>query len=121
MDGQFPIAKLVDYKQRWSEKDASRNPFATVVMAHLVAIQTRDDRLQRKQSKLALVRRLYFQGFEREEVLNLLAFVDWMLTLPFDLEQEFWQEVEQLEAEQRMGYITSFERIAQREELLGCK
>lgn len=111
IDFQFPIVKLVDYSQRQSELEASRNPFAIVVMAHLAAIQTRDDRLQRKQQKLALVRKLYSLGFERSEVLNLLAFVDWMLTLPLDLEAEFRREVEQLEAEQRMQYITSFERI----------
>ncbi|MBD2498215.1 cytosolic protein [Nostoc sp. FACHB-280] len=107
---QFPIIKLLDYQQRLSELEASRNPFATVVMAHLVAVQTRSNRSQRKQSKLALVRRLYEQGFEREAVVNLLAFIDWMLTLPLDLELEFQQEVEQLEAQQRMQYVTSFER-----------
>ncbi|MDZ8105716.1 MAG: cytosolic protein [Nostoc sp. DedQUE12a] len=110
VDFQFPIVKLLDYQQMLSELEASRNPFATVVMAHLAAMQTRGDRLQRKQSKLALVRRLYEQGFEREAVVNLLAFIDWMLTLPLDLEREFQREVEQLEAEQRMQYVTSFER-----------
>jgi hypothetical protein len=107
---QFPIVKLLDYQQRQSELEASRNPLATVVMAHLAALQTKSDRLQRKQRKLNLVRRLYQQGFEREDVLNLLAFVDWVLTLPQDLEREFLFEVEQLEAEQRMQYVTSFER-----------
>jgi hypothetical protein len=107
---QFPVVKLLDYQQRQSELEASRNPLATVVMAHLAALQTKSDRLQRKQQKLSLVRRLYQQGFEREDVLNLLAFVDWVLTLPQDLEREFLFEVEQLEAEQRMQYVTSFER-----------
>ncbi|OYE00230.1 cytosolic protein [Nostoc sp. 'Peltigera membranacea cyanobiont' 232] len=107
---QFPIVKLLDYQQRQSELEASRNPLATVVMAHLAAVQTLSDRLQRKQQKLSLVRRLYQHGFEREDVLNLLAFVDWVLTLPQDLEREFQHEVEQLEAEQRMQYVTSFER-----------
>ena len=102
--------KLLDYSQRLSELEASRNPFATVVMAHLVAVQTRNNRSRRLEQKLALVRRLYSQGFERSEVLNLLAFIDWMLTLPLDLETEFKRFVEQLEAEQRMQYVTSFER-----------
>jgi hypothetical protein len=34
VDFQFPVIKLLDYKQRLSELEASRNPFATVVMAH---------------------------------------------------------------------------------------
>ncbi|RCJ14729.1 cytosolic protein [Nostoc sp. ATCC 43529] len=118
VDFHFPIIKLLDYQQRLPELEASRNPFATVVMAHLAAVQTRSNRLQRKQSKLALVRRLYEQGFEREAVINLLAFIDWMLTLPLDLELEFKREVEQLEAQVRMQYVTSFERIARMESLL---
>ena len=112
VDFQFPIVKLLDYTQRQGELEESRNPFATVVMAHLAALETRDNRTQRKQQKLNLVRRLYQQGFEREQVINLLAFVDWMLTLPLELEQEFRREVEQIEEETRMGYVTSFERIA---------
>ncbi|YAG14829.1 Transposase [Nostoc sp. DSM 114161] len=64
VDFQFPVIKLLDYQQQISELEASRNPFATVVMAHLAAMQTKSDRLQRKQQKLALVRRLYEQGFE---------------------------------------------------------
>ncbi len=110
VDFQFPVIKLIDYQRRLPELEANRNPFATVVMAHLAAVQTRSDRLQRKQQKLSLVRRLYEQGLDRDAVLNLLAFIDWMLTLPLDLEREFRQEVEQLEEEQRMQYVTSFER-----------
>ncbi|MBN4004210.1 cytosolic protein [Nostoc sp. LPT] len=118
VDFHFPVIKLLDYQQRLPELEESHNPFATVVMAHLAAMQTRGDRLQRKQQKLALARRLYEQGFEREAILNLLGFIDWMLTLPLDLEREFKREVEQLEAQQSMQYMTSFERIARMESLL---
>lgn len=118
VDFQFPVIKLLDYQQRLSELEASRNPFATVVMAHLAAVQTRSNRSQRKQQKLALVRRLYEQGFDRDAVLNLLGFIDWMLTLPLNLEREFKREIEQLEAQQSMQYMTSFERITRIEGLL---
>ena len=118
VDFRFPVVKLLDYQLRLSELEASRNPFATVVMAHLAALETSGDRPKRLRQKLALVRRLYSQGFSRSDVLNLLAFVDWMLTLPLDLETEFKRSVEQLEAEFEMRYVTSFERIARREELL---
>ncbi|BAY20099.1 hypothetical protein NIES21_59690 (plasmid) [Anabaenopsis circularis NIES-21] len=118
VDFQFPVIKLLDYQQRLAQLETSRNPFATVVMAHLVAMQTRGDKLQRKQQKLALVRQLYEQGFDRDAVLNLFGFIDWILTLPLDLEREFKTEVEQLEAQQSMPYMTSFERIARIEGLL---
>lgn len=34
-----------------------------------------------------------------------------MLTLPIELEQEFWQEIRNFEESRRMQYITSVERI----------
>ncbi len=118
VDFRFPVIKLVDYQQHFEEIVESRNPFATVVLAHLAALQTRDNRVERKAQKLALVRRLYEKELSREQVLNLFAFLDWMLTLPLDLEAEFLVEVEELEEEQRMKYVTSFERNVRREQLL---
>ncbi len=118
VDFQFPVVKLVDYSQRQSELEASRNPFATVVMAHLAAVQTRSDRLQRKQQKLDLVRRLYSQGFEREDIINLFQFIDWIMSLPYELEREFWQEFRSFEESRLMRYITSVERIGIRQGLL---
>ncbi|MGA9383303.1 MAG: cytosolic protein [Phormidium sp.] len=108
---QFPVVKLLDYQQQWSTLETSRNPFATVVMAHLKAIETRDNRTQRKEWKLTLTRRLYEQGYQREDVINLFQFIDWIMSLPQELDREFWQEVIQLEEERRMPYITSVERI----------
>ncbi|MFK0731652.1 MAG: Rpn family recombination-promoting nuclease/putative transposase [Gloeotrichia echinulata GP01] len=110
LDFQFPIIKLVDYQQRLSELENDSNPFATIVMAHLAALNTRNDRNNRKEQKLALVQRLYEKGFAEQDVLNLIAFVDWMLTLPPNLEAEFKLEIQQLEARRRMKYVTSFER-----------
>ncbi|BAY63289.1 hypothetical protein NIES22_33750 [Calothrix brevissima NIES-22] len=107
---QFPIIKLIDYQPRLLELDNDNNPFATVVMANLAALNTRNDRNNRKQQKLALVQRLYEKGFEEQDVINLIAFVDWMLTLPPNLEAEFKLEIQQLEARRRMKYVTSFER-----------
>jgi hypothetical protein len=108
---KFSIIKLLDYQQEWSGLDVNRNPFATVVMTHLKAQETRDNMLRRKEWKLALIERLYEQGYERDDVINLFQFIDWMMTLPEELEQEFWQELQQYEESMRMPYITSVERI----------
>ncbi|HEY9602217.1 MAG TPA: transposase [Allocoleopsis sp.] len=108
---RFPVVKLLDYEQRWQELEASRNPFATVVMAHLKAQETRNDARERFSSKLYLTRRLYEQGYEREDVINLFRFIDWVMSLPEELEQEFWREVIQIQEDRRMPYITSIERI----------
>ncbi|KYC36707.1 hypothetical protein WA1_44310 [Scytonema hofmannii PCC 7110] len=107
---EYPVIKLLDDQQQQSQLSASNNPFAMVVLAHLAALNTRSDRTLRKQEKLALVQRLYSMEFEEQDILNLFAFLDWMLTLPLDLEAEFRQEVKQLEVRQAMKYVTSVER-----------
>jgi hypothetical protein len=80
-------------------------------MAHLKALETRYDGSERKTWKLYLTRQLYEKGHQREDVLNLFRVIDWLMQLPQELEQEFWQAIEQYEAEKRMSYITSVERI----------
>ncbi|MEB3218949.1 MAG: hypothetical protein VKN72_22310 [Nostocales cyanobacterium 94392] len=66
VDFQFPIVKLIDYRQRREELEASNNPFAIVVMAHLAALETSNNRTQRKLQKFVLIRGLYEKGFERK-------------------------------------------------------
>mgnify|MGYP001793067871 FL=1 len=108
---RFPVVKLLDYEQALSELEQNRNPFATVVMAHLQAKATASNRTERKQQKLILVKRLYELGFERDSIIILFRFIDWMLTLPTDLAQEFWQEYSSFEESKQMQYVTSVERI----------
>ena len=80
-------------------------------MAHLQAKATASNRTERKQQKLILVKRLYELGFERDSIIILFRFIDWMLTLPTDLAQEFWQEYSSFEESKQMQYVTSVERI----------
>jgi hypothetical protein len=74
VDFRFPVVKLVDYRRNWHALEESRNPFAVVVMAHLKAQETRRDGQQRKLWKFILTKRLYEQGYERQDVLNLYRF-----------------------------------------------
>jgi hypothetical protein len=106
----FPIVKLLDYRARWAELEASANPFAVVVMAHLQAQATRRDPRARLEWKKRLVRSLYQRGFSRPDILELFTFIDWLLVLPADLEQDFREDLERFQEEMRMPYITSIER-----------
>ncbi|MFA7242384.1 MAG: DUF4351 domain-containing protein [Sulfuricellaceae bacterium] len=81
-------------------------------MAHLRTRQTRHDADARYQAKLALVRRLYRREWDKQRILDLFAIVDWMMRLPDTLEQKLWENIEQIEGETRMRYITSVERLA---------
>jgi len=81
-------------------------------MAHLKAKETRSDEQERKAWKMGLTRRLYEQGYERQDILNLYRFIDWLLVLPEGLEREFQEDLQRFEQERQMQYITSVERMA---------
>lgn len=108
---RFPIIKLLDYESRWAELEASQNPFAIAVMAHLKTKETRNDAIARQEWKFRLTRQLYEQGYERQDILNLFRFLDWMMELPEGLKQAFWANLEQYEQERQMPYVTSIEQM----------
>jgi hypothetical protein len=108
---RFPIVKLIDYMPHWAELEASQNPFAIVVMAHLKTKETRNDPVARKEWKFKLTRLLYERGYERQDILNLFRFIDWILELPEDLKRSFRDDLEEYERERQMPYVTSIERM----------
>lgn len=108
---EFPVIKLLDYEKQWSVLEDDGNPFAVIVMAQLKAQATRQDPGGRLQWKLTLIKGLYKRGYDREDILELLRFIDWLMILPKDLEQEFTETLRQYEEDAKMPYITSFERI----------
>jgi hypothetical protein len=106
----FPVVKLLDYGEDWTALEANRNPFATVVMAHLKARETRNNAITRKDWKLRLTRRLYEQGDGREDILELYRFIDWLIELPEPLEAEFQAALVAYEGEATMRYVSTIER-----------
>lgn len=111
----FPVVKLLDYQNRVAELANDPNPFAVVVLAHLQTQVTQRKTAERYAAKLSLARLLYHRGFGRREVLELFRFIDWVMTLPAELEAQFKTDIAQLEAEVNMRYITSIERLAREE------
>jgi hypothetical protein len=115
---QFPVVKLLDYAAEEANLEASANPFAAVVLAHLKTQQTRQDPETRRAWKLRLVKGLHERGLGAPDIGHLFRFIDWMMDLPANLDEQFWQEVHQYEEEKRMPYITSVERIGIKKGLL---
>ena len=109
---EFLTVKLRQYNKRWDELEASHNPFALVTMAHLKTQETRGRPDRRYRWKLRLVRRLYDQGYAKKDVLELFRFVDWLMALPQELEQQLDADIESLETERGMKYVTGIERRA---------
>jgi hypothetical protein len=109
---QFPIIKLLDYEAQWQSLAALQNPFAVLVMAHLKAQSTRRNPDQRYEWKLSLLKGLYARGYNREQILNLFRFINWMMTLPDYLEERLATNLTAYEEEIKMPYITPLERFA---------
>lgn len=108
----FPMVKLLDYEAQIPELEQSSNPFTVVVLAHLQAQATDQDLEDRLQWKLRLVKGLYERGYDRKDILELFRFIDWVMALPSELENQFDNELSVFEEERQMPYVTSVERRA---------
>jgi hypothetical protein len=109
---RFPVVKLLDYADRLETLEADANPFALITAAHLYTARTRHDPESRFRFKRRLVRLLYRHGWDRQRILDLFAVIDWMMRLPDPLEQALWTEIQTIEGERKMAYVTSVERLA---------
>jgi flagellar biosynthesis/type III secretory pathway protein FliH len=103
---------LLDWAADEAALEASANPIATVVLAHLKAQATAHDADARRHWKLRLVKGLYQRGWNADDVRQLFRLLDWPLSLPTELEQQFRQDLDSYEEETHMPYITSVERLA---------
>ncbi|MEI8185740.1 MAG: DUF4351 domain-containing protein, partial [Chlorobiaceae bacterium] len=79
---------------------------------HILTRQTRKEHQERYEAKLSLVRILYNRHWDKQRVIDLFKVIDWIMTLPVWLETQIWQEIETIEEQKNMQYITSVERIA---------
>ena len=107
---RFPIIKILDFKPRLEELNNSSNLFAPVILAQLAALekQTAETRLT---TKIALTRNLYEKGWQKNDILALYIFIDWILALPETLALRYHEEIERIEEELKVSYITTAERI----------
>jgi hypothetical protein len=106
---------LIDYKERIGELADSDNPFAIVVQAHLTAQATKGKTSQqrRRQRKYSLTTMLYERGWSEQEIIDLYRFIDWVLTLPPELEEAFREDLETYERGKNMPYISAIEKMGE--------
>ncbi|MFM7880694.1 MAG: hypothetical protein ACKO8H_02125, partial [Microcystis panniformis] len=106
---KFPTVKLLDYEESWSELEASSNPFAIIVMAHLKTKATTGKLPQREQWKWKLIRGLYEKEFEREQIIKLFEIIDNMMTLSPELQSSLESKIKQFEEERTMPLVSNME------------
>ena len=108
---RFPAVKLLDYAAHQDQLYQNPNPFALVTLAHLLTQATRQDMNARFAAKWKLVQLLYQRGWDKQQVIDLFSVLDWMMRLPEQLKRSLWHNIEVLEEQEKMRYVTSVEQI----------
>ena len=68
-------------------------------------------------AKWKLVQLLYQRGWDKQQVIDLFSVLDWMMRLPEQLKRSLWHNIEVLEEQEKMRYVTSIEQLYARS---GC-
>ena len=108
---RFPAVKILDYAGQWDTLEKSKNPFAIVVQAHLKTLETQQDIRARSQWKITLAKTLYRRGFNKNDIIKLFRFIDWIMVLPEFLETQFYQDMIRFEEDTKMPFMSIAERI----------
>jgi len=109
---KFLILKIMDYQNKKTELEMSKNIFANVILAQLAAIEAKNwVPTKRKIVKVTLIRRLFTLGLNKKQIEDLLTFIDWLIGLPRQLELEYANDVYAIEETFNMPYVTTFERL----------
>ena len=117
---EFHVAKLLDYKERVTGRRSGENIFAAATRLHLAVQRERPRRKYRDDTfRFELKRQLMRdvvearppQPDDEQRILRLLAFLDWLVALPTELESLFFDETESARGADVMPYVTSWERI----------
>ena len=62
-------------------------------------------------AKWKLVQLLYQRGWDKQRVIDLFSVLDWMMRLPEQLKRSLWHNIEVLEEQEKMRYVTSVEQL----------
>ncbi len=108
---EYPVVRITDYRGREGELAASRNSFALVVVTQLRLLAAKGDPQKKLAAKRDLIRGLVRWGFDRKEMMGLVRFIDWVVVLPRELEQQLKYEIQADEEVKKMAYITSWARM----------
>jgi hypothetical protein len=107
--------KLIDLEVKLELPQFRGNPVAMVVRAHLAALRTRHDLEARYTQRVALVRRLYEEGFSQKDVVFIHGLIDRLMILPRPLMIRFRQELFTIEKDKNMPYVDTLTRMSLQE------
>jgi len=106
----FPMCKLIDWEDNWTELEQSNNVFALVVMAQIKAKRLKNS-AKRKDAKIGIIRLMYERGYSKQQIQELFNIIDWMIQIPSFLNEAFLEALYAIEEEKKMPYINTAERV----------
>jgi hypothetical protein len=106
----FPMVKLADYREKIDELERSENIFALIVLAHLQS-QTATELPDRKQWKRRIVQNLMERELHETRRWKALRLIEWLLDLPVEWNEAFWNEIKEWKEGKAMPYITGLEQM----------
>ncbi|MGI9213334.1 MAG: DUF4351 domain-containing protein, partial [Methylococcaceae bacterium] len=110
---EFPTVKLLDYRPDIDQLLTEDNPFALVTAAHLLSRKTLTNVEERYDGKAHLIQLLSEKAWKESKIHHFLGILDWLISLPDELNQALWQELTQnSQRNTTMPFVSSFERYA---------
>ncbi len=112
----FNMLKIVDYKGKEGALKKEKNIFSLVILAQLAIMDARDNQDLRRMHKLALAKKLFNSGYNKEDVSNLYKFIDWLIKLNSEHMKTFEKEIVEIAGKESWMdwdpvYVSTFEQV----------
>jgi hypothetical protein len=107
---------LSDYRDTIEELERSDNLFALIVLAHLQS-QSATEASDRLAWKRRIMHNLMERNLDNDRRQKVLKLVDWMLDLPIEFNEVFWNEVREWKEGNVMPFVTGLEKMLMKEGL----
>ncbi|MEZ6141529.1 MAG: Yae1 family protein [Zavarzinella sp.] len=106
---RFQSFKILDFHEKLSELESQSSPVGLVLAGCVQNLIFSGSPILQRQAKINLTRNLIQRGIEREEIVNIFRLLDWMIQLPLEDEEKFKEEIQLLEEELRMPFLSPTE------------
>ena len=106
---EFATVKLLDWQDKTDELLHDENPFGLLIAAQLTAKLIKDGK-NRVDNLIGYYRLAARKKLPREQITQLVVFLEWIVALPEDLTPYYNEQLEHLEEDNKMTYISIIER-----------
>lgn len=106
---EFETVKLLDWQDKTDQLLQHDNPFGLLIAAQLTAKLIKDGK-NRVDNLIGYYRLAAQKKLPREQVMQLVVFLEWIVALPEDLTPYYNEQLEHLEEDSKMTYISIIER-----------